>query len=160
MKEVKDIQDKKPQVSEFDNRPLEPQQNDDGAVFRDAAPVQKDTTPPVIGGVKVMPNQHPGRQANNYINQAPLVNNPYPIVQLPPPPEPPKPAPPPEPPGWQCPGCTYKNIPYRPGCEICGTPRPVDYIPPPDYVPVEEERKFMDNVYQQQIRMVSSYEQN
>ena len=45
---------------------------------------------------------------------------------------------------WECPQCTLKNLPYRPGCEICGTARPVDYVPPPDYVPVEEEKKFMD----------------
>ena len=49
---------------------------------------------------------------------------------------------------WSCPECTYKNLPYRPGCEICGTARPVDHIPPPDYVPVEEERKFIDNIDQ------------
>ena len=49
---------------------------------------------------------------------------------------------------WNCPECTYKNLPYHPGCEMCGTQRPIDYIPPPDYVPVEEERKFIDNIDQ------------
>ena len=52
---------------------------------------------------------------------------------------------------WQCPECTYKNLPYRPGCEICSAPRPVDYVPPPDYVPVEEERKLID----QEMKVVS-----
>ena len=46
--------------------------------------------------------------------------------------------------GWDCTLCTFKNLPYRPGCEICGTACPAGYVPPPDYVPLEEERKFME----------------
>ncbi|CAH1270746.1 SHARPIN [Branchiostoma lanceolatum] len=43
--------------------------------------------------------------------------------------------------GWSCPACTYVNQATRPGCEICGTPRPEDYRVPENYVPDEEERE-------------------
>ncbi|XP_066289168.1 ranBP-type and C3HC4-type zinc finger-containing protein 1-like [Branchiostoma lanceolatum] len=43
--------------------------------------------------------------------------------------------------GWSCPACTYVNQPTRPGCEICGTPRPEDYRVPENYIPDEEERE-------------------
>jgi len=43
-----------------------------------------------------------------------------------------KPCPPPEKKkeGWNCPSCTYFNIPQRPGCEVCGEARPKDYVLP------------------------------
>ena len=34
--------------------------------------------------------------------------------------------------GWTCLVCTYVNVPTRPGCELCGADRPVDYKPPPN----------------------------
>ncbi|XP_019850766.1 PREDICTED: ranBP-type and C3HC4-type zinc finger-containing protein 1-like [Amphimedon queenslandica] len=51
----------------------------------------------------------------------------------------------PEPPGWACPSCTFKNLPLRPGCEVCGSTRPDDYQPPPNYVPTDAEKKFINN---------------
>ena len=33
--------------------------------------------------------------------------------------------------GWECPSCTFLNEPKRPGCEICTTERPADYVIPP-----------------------------
>ena len=58
--------------------------------------------------------------------------------------------------GWDCTLCTFKNLPYRPGCEICGTARPAGYVPPPDYVPVGEDRRYIDKdeYDKQQILMV------
>ena len=32
--------------------------------------------------------------------------------------------------GWQCPQCTYVNVPTRPGCEQCACDRPQDYVVP------------------------------
>uniref|UniRef100_H3AS07 RanBP-type and C3HC4-type zinc finger-containing protein 1 n=1 Tax=Latimeria chalumnae TaxID=7897 RepID=H3AS07_LATCH len=41
--------------------------------------------------------------------------------------------------GWSCPSCTFINKPTRPGCEICSTDRPTDYIVPGGYKPDESE---------------------
>ncbi|XP_035678913.1 ranBP-type and C3HC4-type zinc finger-containing protein 1-like [Branchiostoma floridae] len=43
--------------------------------------------------------------------------------------------------GWSCPVCTFVNQPTRPGCEMCGAPRPEDYRVPENYIPDEEERE-------------------
>ncbi|PAA66177.1 hypothetical protein BOX15_Mlig027610g1, partial [Macrostomum lignano] len=47
-------------------------------------------------------------------------------------PEPPMQPQPPVPeniePGWSCPICTYRNPPERPGCEMCASERPADYL--------------------------------
>ena len=53
----------------------------------------------------------------------------------------PEPVHPPTPPpvGWTCPVCTVINVPY---CPVCGTDRPDDYKPPPDYKPTEKELKW------------------
>lgn len=32
--------------------------------------------------------------------------------------------------GWTCPTCTYINRPTRPGCEMCSSDRPADYVVP------------------------------
>ena len=32
--------------------------------------------------------------------------------------------------GWTCPACTYINQPTRPGCEMCSSDRPADYVVP------------------------------
>lgn len=37
--------------------------------------------------------------------------------------------------GWSCPSCTYINKPTRPGCEICSTNRPPNYVIPGGYRP-------------------------
>ncbi|XP_039900051.1 ranBP-type and C3HC4-type zinc finger-containing protein 1 [Simochromis diagramma] len=37
--------------------------------------------------------------------------------------------------GWSCPSCTYINKPTRPGCEICSTDRPENYVVPGGYRP-------------------------
>ena len=57
--------------------------------------------------------------------------------------------------GWQCPKCTYINIPTRPGCEQCGTSRPESYVVPNQFVldererlRIEEERK-QDQLFRQ-----------
>nr|XP_016853835.1 PREDICTED: sharpin isoform X1 [Anolis carolinensis] len=53
------------------------------------------------------------------------------------------PAPPPPPPpvqaGWPCPTCTFINKPTRPGCEMCSTDRPANYVVPGSYQPDETE---------------------
>ena len=36
--------------------------------------------------------------------------------------------------GWECVACTFFNVPTRPGCEICGHPRPSEYEVPAGYV--------------------------
>ncbi|NXN54342.1 HOIL1 protein, partial [Rynchops niger] len=55
----------------------------------------------------------------------------------------PKPAaaslPSPVPTGWSCPKCTFINKPTRPGCEMCSTDRPEDYVVPGGYKPDETE---------------------
>ncbi|KFW03815.1 RanBP-type and C3HC4-type zinc finger-containing protein 1, partial [Fulmarus glacialis] len=35
--------------------------------------------------------------------------------------------------GWSCPKCTFINKPTRPGCEMCSTDRPDDYVVPGSY---------------------------
>ena len=39
--------------------------------------------------------------------------------------------------------CTYFNLPTRPGCEICGHPRPADYEVPSNYVAPQTEQERM-----------------
>uniref|UniRef100_A0A493U1S2 RanBP-type and C3HC4-type zinc finger-containing protein 1 n=1 Tax=Anas platyrhynchos platyrhynchos TaxID=8840 RepID=A0A493U1S2_ANAPP len=41
--------------------------------------------------------------------------------------------------GWSCPKCTFINKPTRPGCEMCSTDRPEDYVVPCSYKPDETE---------------------
>uniref|UniRef100_A0A8C8B6J4 RanBP-type and C3HC4-type zinc finger-containing protein 1 n=1 Tax=Otus sunia TaxID=257818 RepID=A0A8C8B6J4_9STRI len=41
--------------------------------------------------------------------------------------------------GWSCPKCTFINKPTRPGCEMCSTDRPDDYVVPGTYKPDETE---------------------
>ncbi|XP_062426751.1 sharpin isoform X2 [Rhea pennata] len=41
--------------------------------------------------------------------------------------------------GWSCPKCTFINKPTRPGCEMCSTDRPADYVVPGSYEPDETE---------------------
>ncbi|XP_074745762.1 sharpin [Strix uralensis] len=41
--------------------------------------------------------------------------------------------------GWSCPKCTFINKPTRPGCEMCSTDRPEDYVVPGTYKPDETE---------------------
>lgn len=41
--------------------------------------------------------------------------------------------------GWSCPKCTFINKPTRPGCEMCSTDRPDDYVVPCSYKPDETE---------------------
>ncbi|XP_077192131.1 ranBP-type and C3HC4-type zinc finger-containing protein 1 isoform X4 [Paroedura picta] len=41
--------------------------------------------------------------------------------------------------GWECPTCTFVNKPTWPGCEMCCTERPKDYIAPDGYQPDQEE---------------------
>ncbi|NXK57258.1 HOIL1 protein, partial [Chauna torquata] len=41
--------------------------------------------------------------------------------------------------GWSCPKCTFINKPTRPGCEMCSTDRPADYVVPGGYKPDETE---------------------
>uniref|UniRef100_A0A8C4UP34 RanBP2-type domain-containing protein n=1 Tax=Falco tinnunculus TaxID=100819 RepID=A0A8C4UP34_FALTI len=41
--------------------------------------------------------------------------------------------------GWSCPKCTFINKPTRPGCEMCSTDRPEDYVVPGSYKPDETE---------------------
>ncbi|NXQ83554.1 HOIL1 protein, partial [Nyctibius grandis] len=45
----------------------------------------------------------------------------------------------PVPAGWSCPKCTFINKPTRPGCEMCSTDRPEDYVVPGGYTPDETE---------------------
>ncbi|XP_018429488.1 PREDICTED: ranBP-type and C3HC4-type zinc finger-containing protein 1 [Nanorana parkeri] len=45
--------------------------------------------------------------------------------------------------GWSCPACTFFNVPTRPGCEICCSDRPTDYVVPDWYKPEESERRRM-----------------
>ncbi|XP_040552088.1 sharpin isoform X2 [Gallus gallus] len=45
----------------------------------------------------------------------------------------------PVPAGWSCPKCTFINKPTRPGCEMCSTDRPPDYVVPGGYEPDETE---------------------
>ncbi|NWR56004.1 HOIL1 protein, partial [Bucorvus abyssinicus] len=41
--------------------------------------------------------------------------------------------------GWSCPKCTFINKPTRPGCEMCSSARPDDYVVPGGYKPDETE---------------------
>ena len=61
------------------------------------------------------------------------------------PPEPPKVEPKKEEEkvGWVCVGCTFINRPRRPGCEQCGTARPVDYVIPADCPPDQDELRIL-----------------
>lgn len=68
-----------------------------------------------------------------------------------PPPLPPKPQV-----GWSCPGCTYLNKPTRPGCEMCGTERPENYMVPDLYQPDQTETRRL----QQEELASLQYEQS
>lgn len=47
--------------------------------------------------------------------------------------------------GWECPMCTYINLPVRPGCEMCSGPRPSSYKIPPNYDMTPEEVLLLEN---------------
>ena len=76
---------------------------------------------------------------------------------------PPRPPTPPSP-GWNCPVCTYKNKPPRPGCNMCTAPRPDDYQVPAEYELDEEELTKQKNAeineLQEQERQLQLREDN
>ncbi|XP_059827574.1 ranBP-type and C3HC4-type zinc finger-containing protein 1 isoform X3 [Hypanus sabinus] len=41
--------------------------------------------------------------------------------------------------GWACAQCTFINKPTRPGCEMCSSPRPQDYVVPEEYALGDKE---------------------
>ncbi|NWW69567.1 HOIL1 protein, partial [Climacteris rufus] len=43
--------------------------------------------------------------------------------------------------GWPCPRCTFRNKPTRPGCEMCGCPRPQGYRVPGGHRPDPAEQR-------------------
>ncbi|CAG5133424.1 unnamed protein product [Candidula unifasciata] len=47
--------------------------------------------------------------------------------------------------GWECPMCTFINLPMRPGCEMCSGPRPSNYKIPSDYNMTPEEVLLLEN---------------
>ncbi|KAM7370000.1 hypothetical protein PAMP_011287 [Pampus punctatissimus] len=57
--------------------------------------------------------------------------------------------------GWSCPSCTYINKPTRPGCEICSTNRPENYIIPGGYRPDALELRRL----QQEKEAIRKYQQ-
>ena len=129
----------------------DPPRRDDDAMFRGPVSMQPKKPPPV-GAVPVMMPVPQRNDDERYRDFKPL---PVPIeedYQRRPDPRPP--SPPPEPPGWACPSCTFKNLPYRPGCELCDCARPDDYQPPPNYVPTDTEKKFMNNNDLQELNNV------
>ncbi|XP_050795305.1 sharpin isoform X2 [Gopherus flavomarginatus] len=71
---------------------------------------------------------------------------------------PPAAAPPPSPvqTGWSCAKCTFINKPTRPGCEMCSTDRPVEYMVPGSYQPDETELWRM----QQEEKGILQYQQS
>ena len=120
----------------------DPPRRDNDAMFRGPMSIQAKKPPPVGGIPVLMPV--PQRNDDARFREMPL---PVPIeedYQRRPRPDP-RPPSPPEPPGWECPACTYKNLPHRPGCEVCNNTRPDDYQPPPNYVPTDAEKKFVNN---------------
>ena len=84
------------------------------------------------GGIRVMLSEVP--------NNPPQIGPISPLA----PPVPPRPTV-----GWECPACTYCNLPIRPDCEMCDGPRPEGYEPPPDYIMTEAEKKFVNEDKQQ-----------
>ena len=97
--------------------------------------------PPGPGGQQMYP---PGHQlydeipARMEVERLPVVQ-PIPVVQ---PPAPPKRK---EPQGWVCPTCTLLNNPRRPGCEVCSTDRPADYVVPEEAPMADFEKKAKEN---------------
>lgn len=57
--------------------------------------------------------------------------------------------------GWSCPSCTYINKPTRPGCEICSTNRPENYVIPGGYRPDALELRRI----QQEKEAIRQYQQ-
>ncbi|XP_066480095.1 sharpin isoform X2 [Tiliqua scincoides] len=57
--------------------------------------------------------------------------------------------------GWPCPTCTFINKPTRPGCEMCSTDRPANYVVPGGYRPDEMELLRM----QQEKEGILQYQQ-
>lgn len=57
--------------------------------------------------------------------------------------------------GWSCPSCTYINKPTRPGCEICSTNRPENYIIPGGHQPDALELRRI----QQEKEAIRQYQQ-
>uniref|UniRef100_A0A3Q0QXN3 Heme-oxidized IRP2 ubiquitin transferase 1 homolog n=1 Tax=Amphilophus citrinellus TaxID=61819 RepID=A0A3Q0QXN3_AMPCI len=61
--------------------------------------------------------------------------------------------------GWSCPSCTYINKPTRPGCEICSTNRPENYVIPGGYRPdtlelrrIQKEKEAIRQYHQEKGR--------
>ncbi|XP_064640995.1 ranBP-type and C3HC4-type zinc finger-containing protein 1-like isoform X2 [Lineus longissimus] len=54
---------------------------------------------------------------------------------------------------WECPGCTFRNFPTWPGCEMCNTERPTSFKIPTGYVPTprERQRTAQENVSESQF---------
>lgn len=47
--------------------------------------------------------------------------------------------------GWECPDCTYRNLPMWPGCEMCDRQRPEEYQVPEKYKMTEREIQLLHN---------------
>ncbi|XP_052816641.1 ranBP-type and C3HC4-type zinc finger-containing protein 1-like isoform X2 [Mya arenaria] len=64
--------------------------------------------------------------------------------------------------GWHCEACTYINLPTRPGCEVCSSARPLDYMMPPDYMITDEEKKRLEleELIEKQTREAQMEERN
>uniref|UniRef100_A0A8C0GW98 RanBP-type and C3HC4-type zinc finger-containing protein 1 n=1 Tax=Chelonoidis abingdonii TaxID=106734 RepID=A0A8C0GW98_CHEAB len=60
------------------------------------------------------------------------------------------------PPCWSCAKCTFINKPTRPGCEMCSTDRPAEYMVPGSYQPDETELWRM----QQEEKGILQYQQD
>ncbi|KAL7975947.1 hypothetical protein Chor_005505 [Crotalus horridus] len=57
--------------------------------------------------------------------------------------------------GWECPNCTFINKPSRPGCEMCCSERPLNYVIPEGYQLDAEEREWL----QRDLEATRQYEQ-
>ncbi|XP_029142706.1 ranBP-type and C3HC4-type zinc finger-containing protein 1, partial [Protobothrops mucrosquamatus] len=57
--------------------------------------------------------------------------------------------------GWECPSCTFINKPSRPGCEMCCSERPLNYVIPEGYQLDAEEREWL----QRDLEATRQYEQ-
>ncbi|XP_065676325.1 ranBP-type and C3HC4-type zinc finger-containing protein 1-like isoform X2 [Hydra vulgaris] len=58
--------------------------------------------------------------------------------------------------GWECPKCTYRNIPTYPGCMICSNERPENYVIPENFVlQPNEAHRLMNECLAEQLTLES-----
>lgn len=49
---------------------------------------------------------------------------------------------------WTCKRCTFQNLPFLRGCQMCSTSRPTDFYLPSGYTATNKEKRFENRLVQ------------